>query len=117
MTRRSWFPATAFFLAVVLTVFGSIPQDAMGGTIPSLVPVSERNAITKVREMNRRDVPDLAAFTSRSAADVEPRTEWNLSAGLWFRVVVLVVIIAIILLLIYRNFTGWKPMNSQGGNG
>ena len=116
MTRRSWFPAIALFLAVVVTVIGSIPRDAMGGAIPSLVPVSERNAITKVRETNRADVPDLAAFTNKPAPDVEPRTEWTLSAGPWFRVFVLVVIIAIILLLIYRNFTGWKPMNSQGGN-
>jgi len=117
MMRRSWFPATALFLVVVMTVIGSIPRDATGGTINSLVPVSERSAITKVRELNRADVPDLAVFTNKSAADVEPRAEWNPSAGPWFRAVVLVVIIAIILLLIYRNFTGWKPMNSQGGNG
>ena len=87
MTRRFWVPATALFLSSIMAMIGSVSQDAMVG----IVALSESTGASIVQE----EGPTVI----QSAADFAP-----VSARYWMR--------GIVLLLIYRTFTGWKPMIS-----
>lgn len=104
MIRRSWIPATAFSLAVVMAVIGSISRDAIAEKIASMpehgVPTVQGDGPPKI-------LP---------AASEDPDTPRNLSGRYWTRGIVLLVIIVVILWLIYRSFTGWRPMVSGLGH-
>jgi hypothetical protein len=98
MTRNSWFPAAAFFLAVVLSVTGSVPRDAAAGILPLLVPPPA--------------VSRLVAPAAGEAGDGEPCPDRETHASWRSRAILLLLIIVIIAVLVYRYFTGWKPMIS-----
>lgn len=100
MIRRSWIPATAICLAVVMAVIGFISRDAMAAIIASMpaqgVPTVQGDGPPKI-------LP---------AAGEEPDTPRNLSGRYWTRGIVLLLIIVVLIWLIYRFFTGWRPMIS-----
>jgi len=69
--------------------------------------------------MTRRfGVPAIALFLSSimamtgSAADFASHPQRDGSARYWMRGIVLLLLVLLILWLIYRTFTGWKPMIS-----
>jgi len=99
--RRSWIRATAFFLAVVMSVLGSISLDAMSAIIPSM-PV--QGAPTFQGE----GPPKILA-----EAGEEPDTSRNPSRRYWTRGIVLLLIIVLIIWLIYRSLKGWMPLMSR----
>jgi len=100
MTRRSWVPATALFLSSTMAMVGSVSQDAMAG----IVALSQSSGASIVQEEGSAKI--------RSAADFAPHPQRNVSARYWMRGIVLLLIILLMLWLIYRTFTGWKPMIS-----
>lgn len=100
MTRRFWIPATALFLSSVMAMIGSVSQDAMAG----IVVLSQATGASIVQEEGLAKI--------RSAADFAPHPQRVGSARYWIRGIVLLLIILLILWLIYRTFTGWKPMIS-----
>ena len=100
MTRRSWVPATALILSSIVAMTGSVPQDAMAG----IVALSQAAGASIVQEEGPAKI--------RSAADVTSHPQRNVSARYWMRGIVLLLIILLVLWLIYRTFTGWKPMIS-----
>jgi len=100
MTRGFWIPATAFLLSSILAMTGSVSQDAMAGIVlMSQVPGASI-------------VQGEGPAKTRSAENVAPHPQRGVSARNWTRGIVLLLIILLILWLIYRTFTGWKPMNS-----
>lgn len=100
MTRRFWVPATALFLSSVMAMIGSVSQDAMAG----IVVLSQAPGAFIVQEEGPAKI--------RSAADFAPHPQREGSARYWIRGIVLLLIILLLLWLIYRTFTGWKPMIS-----
>ncbi|MBE0605774.1 MAG: hypothetical protein IH610_05725 [Deltaproteobacteria bacterium] len=100
MTRRSWVPATALLLSSVMAMTGAVPQDALAG----IVALSQATGASIVREERPAKIRPAADFTSHP--------QRNVSARYWMRGIVLLLIILLVLWLIYRTFTGWKPMIS-----
>ena len=100
MTRKFWIPATALFLSSIMAMVGFVSQDAMG----EIVALSESPGASIVQE----EGPAMI----RSESDFAPHLQRNVYARYWMRGIVLLLIILIILWLIYRTFTGWKPMIS-----
>ena len=100
MTQRLWIPATALVLSSIMAMAGSVSQDAMAG----IVALSQSTGASIVQG----EVPAKI----RSAADVGSHPQRNVSARYWMRGIVLLLIILLMLWLIYRTFTGWKPMIS-----
>ncbi len=100
MTRRLWIPATALVLSSVMAMAGSVSQDAMAG----IVALSQSTGASIVQGEGPAKI--------RSAADFASHPQRNVSARYWIRGIVLLLIILLILWLIYRTFTGWKPMIS-----
>jgi hypothetical protein len=100
MTRRLWVPATALFLSSIMAMAGSVSQDAMTG----IVALSQSTGTSIVQEEGPAKI--------RSAVDFAPHPQRNASARYWMRGILLLLIILLILWLIYRTFTGWKPMIS-----
>jgi hypothetical protein len=100
MTRRFRVPATALFLSSIMAMVGFVSQDAMAG----IVALSDSTGASIVQEEGQ-------AMT-RSAADFALHPQRNVSARYWMRGIVFLLIILIMLWLIYRTFTGWKPMIS-----
>jgi len=83
-----------------MAMAGSVSQDAMAG----IVVLSQSTGAPIVRE----EVPAKI----RSAGDSAPHPQRNVSARYWMRGIVLLLVILLVLWLIYRTFTGWKPMIS-----
>src|SRR5512141_1973173 len=100
MTRRFRVPATALFLSSIMAMTGSVSQDAMAG----IVAVSQSTGASIVQEEGPAKI--------RSAANFAPNPQRNVSARYWMRGIVLLLLILLMLWLIYRTFTGWKPMIS-----
>ncbi len=100
MTRRFWIPATALCLSAVMAMTGSVSRDAVAG----IVAVSHATAASVVGEEGQARL--------RSVPEIAPRPPWNDSARYRMRVIVLLIVILLVLWLIYRTFTGWKPMIS-----
>ena len=100
MTRRLWIPATALVLSTVMAMAGSVSQDAMAG----IVALSQSTGASIVQGEGPAKI--------RAAADVASHPKRNVSARYWIRGIVLLLIILLMLWLIYRTFTGWKPMIS-----
>jgi hypothetical protein len=100
MTRRFRVPATALFLSSIMAMTGSVSQDAMAG----IVALSHATGASIVHEESPAKI--------RSSANFAPHPQRNASARSWIRGIVLLLIILLILWLIYRTFTGWKPMIS-----
>jgi hypothetical protein len=100
MTRRFRVPATALFLSSIMAMTGSVSQDAMAG----IVALSQSTGASIVQEEGPAKI--------RSAANFAPHPQRNVSARYWMRGIVLLLLILLMLWLIYRTFTGWKPMIS-----
>ena len=100
MTRRFRVPAIALFLASIMAMTGSVSQDAMAG----IVVLSQSKGASAVREEG--------PATTGSAAEFASHPLRNVSARYWMRGIVLLLLVLLILWLIYRTFTGWKPMIS-----
>ena len=100
MTRRLWVSATALVLSSIMAMAGSVSQDAMAG----IVALSQSTGASIVQGEGPAKI--------RTAADVASHPQRNVSARYWIRGIVLLLIILLILWLIYRTFTGWKPMIS-----
>lgn len=100
MTRRFQVPATALFLSFIMAMTGSVPQDATAG----IVALSEATGTSIASE----EGPAII----RSAADFASHPQRNGSARYWMRGIVLLLLILLILWLVYRTFTGWRPMIS-----
>jgi len=100
MTRRFRVSATALFLSSIMAMIGSVSQDAMAG----IVALSQSTGSSIVQEEGPAKI--------RSAADFAPLPQRNVSSRYWMRGIVLLLIILLMLWLIYRTFTGWKPMIS-----
>ena len=100
MTRRFWIPATALWIASVMAVSGFVSRDAMAGIV---FAEQSGGGATGTEE---------GPAGIRNAADGGLNPAKYVSARSWTRVIVLLVIILLILWLIYRTFTGWKPMIS-----
>ena len=100
MARRSWVLATALFLSSIMAMAGSVSQDAMAG----IVALSASAGASIVQEEG--------PATIRPAADFAPHPQRDVFTRYWMRGIVLLLIILLILWLIYRTFTGWKPMIS-----
>ena len=100
MSRRFRMPATALFISSIMAMTGSVSQDAMAG----IVVLSQAAGASIVQEEGPGKI--------RSAADFAPYPQRNVSARYWIRGIVLLLIILLMLWLIYRTFTGWKPMIS-----
>ena len=100
MTRRFLEPATALFLSFVMAMAGCVSQDAMAG----IVALSQSTVPAIVQAEGSAKI--------RTGADVAPHPQRNVSARHRILGIVLLVIILLILWLIYRTFTGWKPMIS-----
>ncbi len=83
-----------------MAMTGSVPQDAMAG----IAALSQSTGASIVREEGPAKI--------RSAADFASHPQRNVSARYWMRVIVLLLLILLILWLVYRTFTGWKPMIS-----
>jgi len=86
MTRRLRIPAIALFLSFVMAAIGSVPRDAMAGIVA------------------------LSQSTGDSTAQPHPQRDG--SARYRIPGIMLLLIILLVLWLIYRTFTGWKPMIS-----
>jgi len=100
MTRRFWVPATALFLSSIMAMTGSVAQDAMAG----IVVLSQATGASIVQEEG--------PATIRSPADSAPHPYRKVSTRYWIRGIMILLIILLMLWLIYRTFTGWKPMIS-----
>jgi hypothetical protein len=102
MTQRFYVPATALFLSSIMAMVGFVSQDAMAG----IVALSVSTGASIVQEEGPAKV--------RSAGDFAPHPQRKVSARsrYWMRGIVLLLIILLMLWLIYRTFTGWKPMIS-----
>jgi hypothetical protein len=98
MTRGVRVPAIALILSSVMAMTGSVPHDAMAG----IVALSQPAGASVFQEEGPAEV--------RSGADVAPHPHRDVAARYWMRGIVLVLILLLILWLIYRTFTGWKPM-------
>jgi len=83
-----------------MAMMGSVSQDAMAG----IVALSQSTGASIVQEEGPAKI--------RSAANFAPLPHRNVSARYWIRGIVLLLIILLMLWLIYRTFTGWKPMIS-----
>jgi hypothetical protein len=83
-----------------MAMAGSVSQDAMTG----IVALSQSTGTSIVQEEGPAKI--------RSAVDFAPHPQRNASARYWMRGILLLLIILLILWLIYRTFTGWKPMIS-----
>jgi len=77
-----------------MAMAGSVPQDAMAG----IVALSRSTGASIVQEEGPAKI--------RSAGDVAPHPQRNVSARYWMRGIVLLLIILLMLWLIYRTFTG-----------
>jgi hypothetical protein len=82
-----------------MAMAGFVSQDAMAG----IVALSQPTGASIVQSED---------FAVRSAATFAPHPQRNVSARYWMRGIILLLIILLILWLIYRTFTGWKPMIS-----
>ena len=100
MTRRFRVPATALFLASIMAMTGSVSQDAMAG----IVVLSQFTGPSAFQEDGPAKTGSAAGFASHP--------QRNVSARYWMRGIVLLLLILLILWLVYRTFTGWKPMIS-----
>ncbi len=100
MTRRFRVSATALFLSSIMAMIGSVSQDAMAG----IVALSQSTGASIVQEEGPAKI--------RSAAGFAPHPQRNVSSRYWMRGIVLLLLILLMLWLIYRTFTGWKPMIS-----
>jgi len=100
MTRRFRVPAIALFLASIMAMTGSVSQDAMAG----VVALAQSTAASVVQEEGPAKIGTAADFASHP--------QRNVSARYWMRGIVLLLLVLLILWLIYRTFTGWKPMIS-----
>jgi hypothetical protein len=98
MTRRFRVPATAFFLSSIMAMTGSVSQDA----IAEIVVLSQATGASIVQEEGHAKI--------RSAADFAPHLQRKVSSRYWIRGIVLLLTILLMLWLIYRTFTGWKPL-------
>jgi hypothetical protein len=83
-----------------MAMIGSVSRDAMAG----ILGLSQSTGASIVQEEGPAKI--------RSAADFAPHSQRNVSARYWMRGIVLLLIILLMLWLIYRSFTGWKPMIS-----
>ena len=100
MTRRFRVPATALFLASIMAMTGSVSQDAMAG-----IGVLSQSTVASVVQQER-------PAKTGSEAGFASHPQRNVSARYWMRGIVLLLLVLLILWLIYRTFTGWKPMIS-----
>jgi len=100
MTRRFWIPATALLLSSIMATIGSVSRDAMAG----IVVLSQVPGTSNVQEKGPAQIFPAADFASHP--------QRNVSARYWIRGIVLLLIILLVVWLIYRTFTGWKPMIS-----
>jgi hypothetical protein len=100
MTRKFWVLPTALLLSSILMMTGSVSHDAMAGIV---VLSQSSGASIGEGEGPARMGP---------AADVETDSQRDVSSRYWMRGIVLLLLILLILWLIYRTFTGWKPMIS-----
>lgn len=100
MTRALRIPAIALVLSSIMAMTGAVPQDAMAGIVA--LSQGTGNSILQVE----------GPAKIRSVADVASHPQRNVSARYWVRVIVLLLLILLMLWLIYRTFTGWKPMIS-----
>jgi len=100
MKRRFWVPATAVLLSSIMAIIGSVSQDAVAGIVALSQPAGASI------------VPEEGSPQTRSAGDFTPHPQRTASARYWTRVIVVILIVLVILWLIYRTFTGWKPMIS-----
>ena len=101
MTRRFRVPAIALLLSSVMAVTGSVSRDAMAG----IVALSRSPGASIAQEDGPRKI--------RSGADFAPHPQRDATTRYRIPVIMLVLIILLILWLVYRTFTGWKPMISQ----
>jgi len=100
MTRRDWIPATALLLSSIMAMMGSVSRDAMAG----IVVLSQVPGASIGQEKGPAQILPAADFASHP--------QRNVSARYWIRGIVLLIIILLVVWLIYRTFTGWKPMIS-----
>ena len=100
MTHRLRIPAIALFLSFLMAAIGSVPRDAMAG----IVILSQSTGASAGQEEGPAKI--------RSAADFAPDPQRDGSARYRIPGIMLLLIILLILWLIYRTFTGWKPMIS-----
>jgi hypothetical protein len=98
MKRRMWVPATALFLSSVMAAVGSFSQEAVAGI--AALSLSTGASI----------VPDGGPGKIRYGPVFDPHPTRDVSARYWMRGIVLLILILLILWLIYRTFTGWKPL-------
>jgi hypothetical protein len=83
-----------------MAMTGSVSQDAMAG----IIVLSHDTGASIAQEES--------PATIRSAADSAPHPQRNGSTRYRIRGIVLLLVILFVLWLIYRTFTGWKPMIS-----
>jgi hypothetical protein len=83
-----------------MAMIGSVSQDAMAG----IAAMAQATGASSVQEEGPAKI--------RSAAYFAPHPQRKVSTRYWIRGIVLLLIILLILWLIYRTFTGWKPMIS-----
>ena len=100
MTRRFRVPAIALYLASIMAMTGSVSQDAMAG----IVVLSQSTGASAFQEEGPAKTGSAEGFASHP--------QRNVSARYWMRGIVLLLLVLLILWLIYRTFTGWKPMIS-----
>jgi len=100
MTRGFRVPAIALYLASIMAMTGSVSQDAMAG----IVVLSQSTGASAFQGEGNAKTGSAADFASHPQRDG--------SARYWMRGIVLLLLVLLILWLIYRTFTGWKPMIS-----
>ncbi len=100
MTRRFRIPTIALFLSSIMAMTGSVSQDAMAG----IVALSHATGASIVHEESPAKI--------RSSADLTPHPQRKVPTRYSIRGIVLLLILLLMLWLIYRTFTGWKPMIS-----
>lgn len=100
MTRRFRVPATALFLSAIMAMAGAVPHDAMAG----IAALSQSTGGPIAREEGPAKI--------RPGAGLALHPQQEISARYWMRGIVLLIVILLILWLIYRSYTGWKPMIS-----
>ena len=101
MSRRFRVPATALFLSAIMAMTGFVSQDAMAG----IVVLSQSTGASAFQEEGPAKTGSAEGFASHP--------QRNVSARYWMRgIVLLLLLLLLILWLIYRTFTGWKPMIS-----
>jgi hypothetical protein len=99
MTRRIWVTATALTLSFILGMTGCVSRDAVAG----IVALSRSAEDSIVSEGGKETIRSGNGISTHAARDA--------SARYWMRGIVLLIIVLFILWLLYRTFTGWKPMN------